>query len=215
MKKYKIKKHKQPLKIVYIFFIILVICILMATGYSIYSSKLTISGTAIAKMKEAVITPPDTTTDENGVTRFTANAQFNSPLLGVEMFRVESESYDEATNTITTNLRTLNTSSIFGIPYQASANITLTITNNSGMRFINGTITEIEYTDSKTAFGRRNQTLSAITVENKESVTATISGTMYGAYVTSGTYHKYDIFFEDENGGEHHFYYLLNMLPKV
>jgi hypothetical protein len=212
MKKYKFRKQKKQIKTVYIFIIILVICTTIATGYSIFNTELKINGTAILKTP-AVITPPDTVVDENNVTRFTSDAKFTTPTLGITMFKVESEEYD-GINTITTNLRTMNNQSIFGRPYEASSNITLNITNNSGQTFKNGTINVIDYSDTKTAFGSRSQILSSTTVEDGSEVTITITGKMYGAYVTEGTFYKYEVSFDLEDGSKQYFYYILNILPK-
>ena len=58
------------------------------------------------------------------------------------------------------------------------------------------------------------QTLDKTTVENGGSAVATITGRMYGKYVTEGTYYKYQIQF-DVNGTTQYFYYILNVIPKA
>lgn len=209
MKKYKIKKRRKTIKVSYIFLVILITCIFMATGYSIYSTELNVHGTVTA-IPKTDIEIPSVGEDENGVTRFTGSAKFNSPTLNIEVFRVTSETAEG--NVITTNLQTINTT-WFGIALAADAEITLTIQNNSGYTFTNGQIELIESNNTKVMTGGA-QTLDKTTVENGESAVATITGRMYGKYVTEGTYYKYQIQF-DVNGTTQYFYYILNVIPKA
>lgn len=209
MKKYKIKKRKKTMKVSYIFLVILITCILMATGYSIYSTELNVHGTVTVTPKTD-IEIPSVGEDENGVTRFTGTSKFNSPTLNIEVFRVTSETAEG--NIITTNLQTINTT-WFGIALAADAKITLTIQNNSGYTFTNGQIDLIESNNTEVMTGGA-QTLDKTTVENGGSAVATITGRMYGKYVTEGTYYKYQIQF-DVNGTTQYFYYILNVIPKA
>lgn len=209
MKKYRIKKRKKTIKVSYIFLIILITCILMATGYSRFSTELNVHGTVTVTPKTD-IEIPSVGEDENGVTRFTGTSKFNSPTLKKEVFRVTSETAEG--NVITTNLQTINTT-WFGIALAADAEITLTIQNNSGYTFTNGQIDLIESNNTEVMTGGA-QTLDKTTVENGGSAVATITGRMYGKYVTEGTYYKYQIQF-DVNGTTQYFYYILNVIPKA
>ena len=183
--------------------------ITMATGYSIFKSELIINGTVNITPK-VDIEIPEVGEDENGVTRFTGDSSFNSPLLGREVFRVIEETAEG--NTITTMLQAINTT-FLGIKLVANAEITLTIENNSGKTFSNGSIEIVEYMDSGEAVTNENHTLSKTTVENGDTAVATITGDMYSANVVTGTYYKYVISF-DVNGITEKYYYILNMLPK-
>ena len=200
----------MPIKTVYIFLMILVICIAMATGYSMFSTQLTINGTATAKYEETDIEIPSVGTDENGVTRFTGGSEFTTQLLGIEVFRVVSET--AVGNTITTNLQTIN-DSIFGISLSTNAKITLNIENNSGYEFTNGEIILLE-SNNDAAFTQRNQTLNKVTVANGDTATVTITGKMAGSSITVGTRYKYQISF-DVNGEKQYFYYIINVEPKA
>lgn len=200
----------MPIKTVYIFIIILVICVAMATGYSIFSTELKINGTAIAKPQKTDIEIPSVGEDENGVTRFTGSSKFNSPTLNIEVFRVTSET--AVGNVITTNLQVINTTWLW-ITLATNATITLTIENNSGHTFTNGKIELIDYNNTQ-VMTKGTQTLNKTTVENGDTAVATIKGTMYGAYVTAGTYYKYQISF-DVNGETQYFYYIINITPKA
>ena len=181
----------------------------MATGYSIFKSELTINGTVTATPK-VDIEIPEVGEDENGVTRFTRDSNFNSPLLRREVFRVIEENAEG--NTITTMLQAINTT-FLGIKLVANAEITLTIENNSGKTFTNGSIEIVEYMDSGGTVTNENHTLSKTTVENGDSAVATITGDMYSANVVAGTYYKYKISF-DVNGITESYYYILSIIPK-
>lgn len=209
MKKYKIKKRRKPIKTAYIFLIILIICILMATGYSIFSTELNINGT-VNLIPKTDIEIPSVGEDENGVTRFTGSSSFKSPALGREVFRVTSETSEG--NVITTNLQVINTT-FWGVNLAADAEITLTIQNNSGSTFTNGSIILLESNNTQ-VMTNGNQVLDKTTVENGGSAVATITGRMYSTYVTEGTYYKYQIQF-DVNGSAQYFYYIINMIPKA
>lgn len=209
MKKYKIKKRRKPIKTAYIFLIILIICILMATGYSIFSTELNINGT-VNLIPKTDIEIPSVGEDENGVTRFTGSSKFTSPRLGIEVFRITSETAEG--NVITTNLQVINTT-FLGLNLVAEAEITLTIQNNSGYTFTNGSIILLESNNTQ-IMTDGNQVLDKTTVENGGSAVATITGTMTSKYVTTGTYYKYQIQF-DVNGSTQYFYYIINMIPKA
>lgn len=209
MKKYKIKKRRKPIKTAYIFLVILIICIMMATGYSIFSTELNINGT-VNLIPKTYIEIPSVGEDENGVTRFTGSYNFNDTWLGIEVFRITSETSEG--NVITTNLQVINTTYwIFDLA--ANANITLTIQNNSGYTFTNGSISLLESNNTQ-VMTNGNQVLYKTTVENGGSTVATITGTMTSKYVTTGTYYKYQIQF-DVNGTTQYFYYIINMIPKA
>lgn len=182
----------------------------MATGYSVFNTELKINGTAIAIPQKTDIEIPSVGEDENGVTRFTGSSNFSSPTLNIEVFRVTSETCEG--NVITTNLQVINTTWLW-ITLATNATITLTIENNSGYTFTNGKIKLIDYNNTKVMTNGK-QTLDKTTVENGETAVATIKGTMYGAYVTTGTYYKYQISF-DVNGETQYFYYIINMTPKA
>lgn len=199
----------MPIKTVTIFIILIVMSVTMATGYSIFKSELKVNGT-ITAMHKVDIEIPEVGEDENGVTRFTGDSNFNSPLLGREVFRVIEETAEG--NTITTMLKAINTTFI-GIKLVANAEITLTIENNSGKTFSNGSIEIVEYMDTGEAVTNESHTLSKTTVENGDTAVATIAGDMYSANVVAGTYYKYKISF-DVNGITENYYYILNMIPK-
>lgn len=177
----------------------------MATGYSIFSTELTINGTAIAKPVEQEIVIPPKGEDENGVDRFSSNTKVEN-IIGTEILKVTSE--ECIGNSITTTMKVQSTLSFFG----STLNITLDIQNGSKNTFTNGKIELIEYSDSGNSLTSRTQTLSEVTVEPGSSTTATISGTVYVRRIQTGTYYKYKISF-DANNETKEFYYTLKLEP--
>ena len=196
----------MPIKTMYIFLMILVISITMATGYSLFSTELTING-AVTLTPELEIEVPSQGTDENGVDRFTANPTVEN-LLGMELLRVVDE--QAVGNSITTTMQVVSTLSFFG----SSLEINLEIKNGSKNTFTNGTITLLESSDTGGALTSRTQTISAATVEPGAITTATVGGTVRVGNIEAGTYYKYRILF-DTSEGEKVFYYTLKLEPQA
>ena len=178
----------------------------MATGYSKFTTELTLNG-IVTLTPQTDIEVPSVGTDENGVNRFTANPTVEN-MLGMELLRVVDE--QAVGNSITTTMQVVSTFSIFG----SSLQINLEIKNGSKNTFSNGTITLIESADNGNALSSRNQTISATTVEPGAVATATVRGTVYTGRIQAGTYYKYKISF-DTSDGTREFYYTLKLEPQA
>lgn len=184
----------------------MIICIAMATGYSMFNEKLTIHGTAIAKMEEEEIIVPPAGTDENGVDRFSATTSVEN-LFGMELLRVTKE--ECVGNSITTTMEVVSRFALL----PRTLEITLQIQNGSKYTFTNGKIELVESADSGNAFTPRSQTLSTVTVEPGATTTANMSGTINVGRIETGTYYKYKISFDSEDGKVKEFYYTLKLEP--
>ena len=184
----------------------MIICIAMATGYSMFNEKLTIHGTAIAKMEEEEIIVPPAGTDENGVDRFSATTSVEN-LFGMELLRVTKE--ECVGNSITTTMEVVSRFALL----PRTLEITLQIQNGSKYTFTNGKIELVESADSENAFTPRSQTLSTVTVEPGATTTANMSGTINVGRIETGTYYKYKISFDSEDGKVKEFYYTLKLEP--
>ena len=183
----------------------IVICIVMATGYSMYNETLTIKGTAIAKMEEEIIVPP-VGTDDNGVDRFSATTSVEN-LFGMELLRVTDE--ECVGNSITTTMEVVSRFSIGG----KSLDISLQIQNGSKYTFKNGQIELIDSSDSGNSYRTNNVTLSDVTVEPGASTTAQIEGTVYVTRIQTETDYKFKISFDSEDGDIKEFYYTIKLEP--
>lgn len=67
----------------------IIMCIVMATGYSMYNETLTINSRVVVKAEEEIVVP-SVGTDENGVDRFSATTSVEN-LFGMELLRVTGE----------------------------------------------------------------------------------------------------------------------------
>ena len=184
----------------------IVICIAMATGYSMFNETLTIHGTAIAKMEEEEIVVPPVGTDENGVDRFSATTSVEN-LFGMELLRVTSE--ECVGNSITTTMEVVSRFALL----PRTLEISLQIQNGSKYTFTNGTVELIDSSDSGNAFTPNSQTLNPVTVEPGSTTTVDIRGTVNVGRIETGTFYQYRISFESEDGNIKEFYYTLKLEP--
>lgn len=181
----------------------LVICVTMATGYSMYSEQLTINATAIARAQEIVVPPQGE--DENGVTRFTSSVQVEN-IFGMELLRVTKEEFSNGT--ITTTMKVMSQFAIGGKTLQ----IKLNIQNGSKSTFTNGKVELLESGGTQNSLTSRTQNMTNVTVEPGGATEVTIKGSVYVGRITTGTYYKYKIYFDTENGVKE-FYYILKLEP--
>ena len=168
-----------------------------------YGEQLTINATAIAKAQEIVIPPQGE--DENGVTRFTSSVHVEN-IFGMELLRVTNEEY--ANGTITTTMKVMSQFAIGG----KSLQIKLNIQNASKHTFTNGKVELLEKGGAQNSLTSRTQRMTNVTVEPGGSTEITIKGSVYVGRITSGTYFKYKIYFDTENGVKE-FYYILKLEP--
>ena len=168
-----------------------------------YGEQLTINATAIAKAQEIVIPPQGE--DENGVTRFTSSVHVEN-IFGMELLRVTNEEY--ANGTITTTMKVMSQFAIGG----KSLQIKLNIQNASKHTFTNGKVELLENGGAQNSLTSRTQRMTNVTVEPGGSTEITIKGSVYVGRITSGTYFKYKIYCDTENGVKE-FYYILKLEP--
>ena len=178
----------------------------MGTGYSLFTETLIIGGSITLTPEEEIQVQPQGT-DENGVDRFTSNANVTN-LFGNELLRVINETAEG--NSITTTMKVQSTFSFFGSTLQ----IQLQITNGSDVTFRNGRIEVVtaETTDTNRAFTNRNQTVNPTTLEPGQTATVTVRGSINVRNIANGTQYKYKITY-DTNEGEKVFYYTLIFEP--
>lgn len=170
-----------------------------------FTEELTINGTAIAKMEIPEIEVPPVGEDENGVDRFSVTTSVEN-LFGMELLRVVDEQC--VGNSITT---TMKVQSRFAL-LPRTLTITLQLGNNSKNTFKNGKIELLESSDTGSSYNSRTQNLNPVTVEPGGNTTATISGSINVGRIETGTYYKYRIYFETDNGIKE-FFYTLKLEP--
>lgn len=170
-----------------------------------FTEELTINGTAIAKMEIPEIEVHPVGEDENGVDRFSVTTSVEN-LFGMELLRVVDEQC--VGNSITT---TMEVQSRFAL-LPRTLTITLQLGNNSKNTFKNGKIELLESSDTGSSYNSRTQNLNPVTVEPGGNTTATISGSINVGRIETGTYYKYRIYFETDNGIKE-FFYTLKLEP--
>ena len=170
-----------------------------------FTEELTINGTAIAKMEIPEIEVHPVGEDENGVDRFSVTTSVEN-LFGMELLRVVDEQC--VGNSITT---TMEVQSRFAL-IPRTLTITLQLGNNSKNTFKNGKIELLESSDTGSSYNSRTQNLNPVTVEPGGNTTATISGSINVGRIETGTYYKYRIYFETDNGIKE-FFYTLKLEP--
>lgn len=176
-----------------------------------FNETLTIQGTAIAKMEEEEIIVPPAGTDENGVDRFSATTSIENAL-GMEVLKVIDE--ESVGNSITTTMQVVSDWGGIFLPFfSRTLNISLQIQNGSKYTFTNGTIELIDSSDPGNSFDSNSQTINPVTVEPGATATVNISGDVTVRNIETGTYYKYKISFDSEDGKVKEFYYTLKLEP--
>ncbi len=206
--KSKIKRKVKINNTVFIVLLLIVILLFISTSYSLWSTDLQINGTITTNYsgKKLPVELEPLGNDKNGVNRYTSNTTLE--VIGVEIYKVVDEKYEN--NTITTTIKQTY-KQIFSI-FNVKPEITLTIPNNTSDMFVDGKIELIEYNDSNNIFQNRTHTVSETIVEGATG-TVSISGQLRGDKdVATNTYYKYKITY-NVNGIENIFYYNINLLP--
>ena len=133
--KFKIKRKKgRVANISLVLFTLVLIITLITISYARWTATLTIEGTAIAKEPELPVEPVKPSTDSD---RFSTNTSFQAGWLNREVFKVVEDTVEG--NVITTKLA--NGSKTSFITPTMTATFTLTIQNNSGSTYTDGTVT--------------------------------------------------------------------------
>lgn len=209
--KIKIRRRRKTFKVWYLLVVLIVILIFISSSYALWNTKLYINGNVSFTYTEPQLPVeiPSQGTDANGVNRFTTGGQFK--FWNQDFYKVVDETYSD--NIITTTLQE-NYKQIL-LQNSVSADITLTIPNNTSSDFTDGTIELIEQNDTNGVLnGSFSTTLSSTTISAGETATATITGSLKGyVNVATNTYYNFAISYKI---GEtrYYFYYNLIILPK-
>ncbi len=197
MKKYKIRKKRKVVSVKMLVLILIIILFSISIGYSRFSTLLTIRGAVIGKKHEpdleAEIVPPPGGGTAGGHDRLSTNTSFSAGLLNFNYLSVKEDVFEEP-NTIITKLKNENLT-IF--KDTATCTFTLSIQNNSGYTWRNGTYT-VEKNNVSNYCAYKSSSLSKTTVENGETVTLTmvIDFTDTRRRITAGQYFMTKFAFE-------------------
>lgn len=153
------------------------------------------------------IEPPSKGEDQNGVNRFTSNA--NLSVLGIEIYRIVDEKQEG--NSITTTIKQVYMQRLDW--FNPTLNIRLTLENNSSIQFQDGVI-ELLPTSQDSNSILQNESHSAPTyIDAGKSGELIITGKLRGnKSVAVGTHYDYKITYK-LNGEEKCYYYNIVILP--
>ena len=212
--KHKIRiKRRRTLKTWHIFILLIIILITVSTSYALWSTKLQIDGTVTGdytKEPELPVEIPSQGTDSNGVDRYTDSSSSSFSAIGREMLKITSGVREE--NTITTTITQTYKQWLFASTL--TANIKLSLPNNSSYDFTDGKVEQIaeETSDVNGVFTNANATTSS-TILKGETGTVTITGKMKGnATIARGTQYSFAVSYMVD-GIRKYYYYKIIFIP--
>lgn len=202
--KYKIKK-KHTISAVVIIIAILIVLIVMNTGYSLWNSKLNIYGKVTLDF-----TPPaiDVIVPNTGKNAYTTNSGFSDGWL-FTYFDFVSDEYSE--NSLTTTIKVHSNLGMALIGTNITVGFNLKNISNEGYVYTNGTVTKMEYADPGGAISNESGTLSKKTILANNTDTFTFSAYVDRGALKNTTYYKYAITY-DVNGVTRYFFYTIKIL---
>ena len=203
-RKYKIKKRHR-ISALAIISAVIVVLIVMNTGYSLWSSKLNIYGKVTLNYEPPPIDVKVPTTEENKYT--TTSGMTNG--MGITWFDFVSDEYSG--NSLTTTIKVHKN---FGTAwFSSNLNVGFSLKNNSqsGIIYTNGKVTQLEVSNPGASVSNVSATILPTTITSGESETFTFAAKVDRSSVKNSTYYKYAITY-DVNGVERYFFYTLKIL---
>ena len=203
-RKYKIKKRHR-ISALAIISAVIVVLIVMNTGYSLWSSKLNIYGKVTLNYEPPPIDVKVPTTEENKYT--TTSGMTNG--MGITWFDFVSDEYSG--NSLTTTIKVHKN---FGTAwFSSNLNVGFSLKNNSqsGIIYTNGKVTQLEVSNPGASVSNVSATILPTTITSEESATFTFAAKVDRSSVKNSTYYKYAITY-DVNGVERYFFYTLKIL---
>lgn len=197
--KYRLKK-RYTLSLMSIVIAIMVVTVIMTTGYALWGTKLNISGEAIADMDPAYLRL-NVELSNVGTGRYTTLTDSENGFLFV------SDSYSD--NSLVTTIRAQK--NIEMIPIIVSFNMK----NNSaeGNLYTDGVISKIDISNQGGAISDEECLISKTQISSGNAVRVDFSADVDCEKLVSPTYFKYEISYK-ENNVKKYFYYTIRLLPK-
>ncbi len=203
-RKYKIRKRHR-ISALAIIGAVIVVLIVMNTGYSLWSSKLNIYGKVTLDYEPPAIEVNVPTTANN---KYTNETGMTSDI-GATFFDFVSDEYSG--NNLTTTIKVHKN---FGTAwFSSNLNVTFSLKNNSkeGFVYTNGKVTQLEVSNPGASVSNVSATILPTTIASGESATFTFAAKVDRSSVRNSTYYKYAITY-DVNGVERYFFYTLKIL---
>lgn len=206
VKRKHIWKKRYTKSVLGILLPVLVLLIVMNTGYSLWSSKLNIRTKVSLDYKAPAL---DIVVPKQDSGQYVATTGFVNAT-GTTTFDLISEEY--YSNSLVTTIKVHQED---GIALHAS-NITVGFimknTSNEGHLYTNGKTEQTESSYSKNAITKISATVSPTTISSGDSAEFKISARINSRNLQDATYFKYTITYEVD-GVTKYFYYTLKILP--
>lgn len=204
MKKYRLKK-KYSLSALVILIAVIVVLFFMHTGYSLWSSKLNISGKVDLDFEppplETVVVP----VAEGKYINDTGFADDN-----FSYFSFVSDEYTE--NSLITTIQIENDLNMDWTEKDISINFLMKNTSEKGFLYTNGKVELVECSDPTKAIAVASAEVLSETISSGEINTFYFSASINREKVKNNTYYKYAITY-DVDGVEKYFFYTIKILP--
>ena len=203
-KKYSLKR-KHTMSTLAIILIVLAFLVVMNVGYSLWSSKLNISGTVTLDLDPPAI--------EASVIPNADNIYVNVSGLtndsGTELFDLVSEEYKK--NELVTTLRVHKNSLSDWISSDLMVNFSLKNTSENGYVYTDGKVSQLEVSNPGEALKNVSATVVPATVSANQSSVFNFSASVNRSEVKGSAYYKYAITYK-VNGIERYFFYTIKIL---
>lgn len=203
-KKYSLKR-KHTMSTLAIILIVLAFLVVMNVGYSLWSSKLNISGTVTLDFDPPAI---EASVIPNADNRY-VNVSGLTNDSGTELFDLVSEEYKK--NELVTTLRVNKNSLSDWISSDLMVNFSLKNTSENGYVYTDGKVSQLEVSNPGEALKKVSATVVPATVSANQSSVFNFSASVNRSEVKGSAYYKYAITYK-VNGVERYFFYTIKIL---
>ncbi len=203
-KKYSLKR-KHTMSTLAIILIVLAFLVVMNVGYSLWSSKLNISGTVTLDLDPPAI---EASVIPNADNRY-VNVSGLTNDSGTELFDLVSEEYKK--NELVTTLRVHKNSLSDWISSDLMVNFSLKNTSENGYVYTDGKVSQLEVSNPGEALKNVSATVVPATVSANQSSVFNFSASVNRSEVKGSAYYKYAITYK-VNGIERYFFYTIKIL---
>ena len=203
-KKYSLKR-KHTMSTLAIILIVLAFLVVMNVGYSLWSSKLNISGTVTLDLDPPAI---EASVIPNADNRY-VNVSGLTNDSGIELFDLVSEEYKK--NELVTTLRVHKNSLSDWISSDLMVNFSLKNTSENGYVYTDGKVSQLEVSNPGEALKNVSATVVPATVSANQSSVFNFSASVNRSEVKGSAYYKYAITYK-ANGIERYFFYTIKIL---
>lgn len=203
-KKYSLKR-KHTMSTLAIILIVLAFLVVMNVGYSLWSSKLNISGMVTLDFDPPAI---EASVIPNVDNRY-VNVSGLTNDSGTELFDLVSEEYKK--NELVTTLRVHKNSLSDWISSDLMVNFSLKNTSENGYVYTDGKVSQLEVSNPGEALKNVSAMVVPATVSANQSSVFNFSANVNRSEVKGSAYYKYAITYK-VNGVERYFFYTIKIL---